>query len=133
MKALEARDIISLRYVQQSFICEEQRLYGNNKPNGSMDAGRRTGRALTEKTSRKPFKSVGEIHSMRRLQRVHSDVCGPMPTDSIGGRRYFVTVIDNYTRCCKVYFMRNKSEAFDKFKEFKSCTNNECGLSIGTL
>ena len=37
------------------------------------------------KMSRKPFKSVGEIHSTRRLQHVHSDVCGPMPTDSIGG------------------------------------------------
>ena len=85
------------------------------------------------KMSRKPFKSVGEMCSTRRLQHVHSDVPGPMPTDSIGGRRYFVTFIDDYTRCCKVYFMRNKSEVFDKFKEFESCTTNECGLSIGTL
>ena len=64
---------------------------------------------------------------------MHSDVCGTMPTDSIGGRRYFVTFINDYTRCCKVYFMRNKSDVFDKFKEFESCTNNECDLSIGTL
>ena len=85
------------------------------------------------KMSRKTFKSVGEIHWTRRLQRVHSDVCGPMPTGSIGGRRYFVTFIDDYTRCCKVYFMRSKWEVFDKFKEFESCTTNECGLLIGTL
>ena len=29
--------------------------------------------------------------------------------------------------------MRNKWEVFEKFKEFESCTTNECGLSIGTL
>ena len=64
---------------------------------------------------------------------MHSDVCGPMPTGSIGGRRYFDTFIDDYTRCCKVYFMRNKWEVFDKFKKFESCTTSECGLSIGIL
>ena len=36
---------------------------------------------------------------MRKLQRVHSDVCGPMPTDSIGGKKYFITFIDDYMRC----------------------------------
>ena len=85
------------------------------------------------KMSRRNFKSVGEIRSMRKLQRVHSDVCGPMPTESIGGKRYYVTFIDDYSRCCKVYFIRNKSEVFDKFKEFELCTTNECGLPIGTL
>ena len=34
-------------------------------------------KCVERKVSRKTFKSVGEIHSMRRLQRVHSDVCGP--------------------------------------------------------
>ena len=85
------------------------------------------------KMFRRPFKSVGEIRSTRKLQRVHSDVCGPMPVDSIGGKRYFVTFIDDYTRYCKVYFMKNKSEVFNKFKEFELCTTNECSLSIGTL
>eukprot|EP00731_Ephydatia_muelleri_P020359 Em0013g86a len=31
----------------------------------------------------------------------------------------------------RVYFMKRKSEAFDKFKEFERCSTNECGLSIG--
>ncbi|MCY3928487.1 MAG: GAG-pre-integrase domain-containing protein, partial [Acidobacteria bacterium] len=50
------------------------------------------------KMAKKPFKLVGEIQSMSKL-RVHSDVCGPMPTESIGGSRYFVTFIDDYSRC----------------------------------
>ena len=47
--------------------------------------------------------------------------------------RYFVIFIDDYTRYCKVYFMKNKFEVFNKFKEFEFCTTNECSLSIGTL
>ena len=64
------------------------------------------------KMSRQPFQSVGDICSVRKLQCVHSNVCGPMPTESIGGRRYFVTFIDDYTRCCRVYFIRSKSDKF---------------------
>ena len=85
------------------------------------------------KMFKKPYKPLGEIRSTRKLQCVHSDVCGPMSTESIGGKRYFVTFIDDYSRCCKVYFMRNKSKVFNKFKEFELCTTNECGLTIGTL
>ena len=85
------------------------------------------------KMHRKPFKPVGEIRSTRKLQLVHSDVCGPMHTKSIGGRKYFVTFIDDYSRCCAVYFLRNKSEVPEKFKEFEAITTNECGQKIGTL
>ena len=62
------------------------------------------------KMHRKPYKPVKEIISKRKLQCVHSDVCGPMPKESIGGRKYFVTFIDDYSRCCQVYFLRHKSE-----------------------
>ena len=37
------------------------------------------------KMKRKPFKSVGGIQSKRKFQLIHGDVCGPMPTESIGG------------------------------------------------
>ena len=67
------------------------------------------------------------------LQLVHSDLCGPMQTQSIGGAKYFVTFIDDYSRCCAVYFMKYKSEVPDKFKEFEVTTTNGAGRAIGTL
>ena len=45
-----------------------------------------------------------------------------MSTESIGGKRYFVTFIDDYSWCCRVYFMRHKSEVPEKFKEFEALT-----------
>ena len=37
------------------------------------------------KMHRAQFKPVGEIRLTRKLQLVQSDVCGPMPTESIRG------------------------------------------------
>ena len=85
------------------------------------------------KMHRKPFKPVGEIRSKRKLQCVHSDVCGPMPTESIGGKKYFVTFIDDYSRCCSVYFIRHKSEVLDKFKEFEAATTTDSGEEVCVL
>lgn len=62
------------------------------------------------KLAKKPFKSIREIRSKRKMQLIYSDVCGPMQTESISGAKYFVTFIDDYSRCCKVYFMKQKNE-----------------------
>ena len=40
----------------------------------------------------KQFKSAGGSRSTRRLQLVHSDICGPMQTESIGGCKCFVMI-----------------------------------------
>ena len=85
------------------------------------------------KLHRKPFECVGGICSTRKLQCVHSNVCGQMLTESLGQKRYFVLFIDDYSRCCQVYFMRHKSEILHKFKEFEVLATNESGLSISTL
>ena len=85
------------------------------------------------KIHRKPFPVVGEIRSRRKLELVHSDVCGPMSTAAIGGYKYFVTFIDDFSRCCKVYFMKTKCGVLEKFKEFHKCFTNESGMSIGCL
>lgn len=83
---------------------------------------------------RKPFtcKSAGDNYSTRRLQLVHSDICGPMQIEFIGGCKYFVTFIDDYSRCCAVYFLKRKSEVLKKFKEFKAIVTDECDQSIAT-
>jgi hypothetical protein len=85
------------------------------------------------KMHRKEFKPVGEIRSRKKLQLVYSDVCGPMPVESNGGRKYFVTFTDDYSRYCSVYFLRFKSEVLEKFKEFEAMTRNECGYGIKAL
>ena len=85
------------------------------------------------KMQRKPFKPVGEIRSTKKLELVHTDICGPMQTESFGGKRYFVTFIDDYSRFCKVYFMRQKTEVLDKFKEFEAYVQSVTGEKVRAL
>ena len=56
----------------------------------------------------------------QHLALVHTDLCGPMKTESIGGRFYFLTFSDDFSRKIWIYFLRHKSETFAKFKEFKA-------------
>lgn len=66
----------------------------------------------------------------QQLQLVHSDICGSMETESHGGNRYFLTSIDDYSRKTWVYFLKQKSEAFGVFKEFKVYVEKQSGLSL---
>ena len=63
------------------------------------------------------------------LELVHTDVCGPMSTQAKGGYEYFITFTDDYLRYGFVYLMRWKSEAFEKFKEFRAEVENQLGIS----
>lgn len=88
------------------------------------------------KQSRLPFPSDSQRASSRAtslLELIHTDVCGPMQQTSIGGARYFVTFIDDYSRKVFVYFIKSKSEVFEKFKEYKNRVENELNCKIKTL
>ena len=82
---------------------------------------------------RLPHIALKDIKSKERLQLVHTDVCGPMRTQSFGGSSYFITFTDNHSRYCKTYFLRKKSEALEKFKEFKVAVEKETGMTIKAL
>ena len=41
-------------------------------------------------------------------------------TPSRGGKKYFITFIDDCTRFCYVYLLNSKDEAIDTFKQYKN-------------
>ena len=59
------------------------------------------------------------------------DQCKPYHMEEVA--IIFITFTDDYSCYCKTYFMRKKSEAFEKFKEFKEAAENESGLKIKAL
>ncbi|KAL4352591.1 hypothetical protein GQ457_06G020380 [Hibiscus cannabinus] len=64
------------------------------------------------------------------LELIHSDVFGPVKQTSIGGMKYMVTFIDDFSRYVWIYFMKEKSETLSKFKEFKKVAKAEVGKKI---
>lgn len=67
------------------------------------------------------------------LELVHSAICGPINPISNGGKRYFITFTDDYSRKTLVYLLREKSEAFGAFKSLKAHVENESGRTIKNL
>ena len=63
---------------------------------------------------------VKEHTTSRPLEIIHTNLCGPKRTKSFQGERYFMLLIDDYTRMTLVAFLKEKSEAFMKFKAFKA-------------
>jgi len=63
---------------------------------------------LEEKMSALPF-SKGNPPCEEALRIMHSDVVGPFRTPSPSGARYFFTFIDDCSRICQVYFLKEKS------------------------
>ncbi|CAL2265197.1 unnamed protein product [Prunus armeniaca] len=85
------------------------------------------------KSHREAFDKEKAWRASMPLELIHSDVCGPMQSTTIGGNKYFLTFIDDYTRMCWVYFMQFKYEVFNIFKKFKAMVELQSGYKIKKL
>jgi Integrase core domain len=85
------------------------------------------------KLYRNPFPKTGATRAKGLLDLIHSDVCGPISPPSIGGAKYFITFTDDMSRKASIYFLKKKSEAFEKFKEFRAKAENELERRIKRL
>jgi transposase InsO family protein len=84
------------------------------------------------KQTRLPFPS-GNHRSKKLLEVVHSDLCGPMETKSIGQAKYFLLFVDDASRMSFVYFLKEKNQALQRFKEFRGMVENQTESKIKTL
>ena len=84
------------------------------------------------KMTKRSFTAKG-VRDQRCLDLIHSDVCGPFSVHARGGYEYFITFINDYSRYEYVYLMKKKSEALDKFKEFKAESEKQLGRHIKSL
>lgn len=73
---------------------------------------------LEGKMSRMKFPKKSSNRAKGVLNLVHSDLCGPMATVTLSGKRYVLTFIDDYSRFTAIYLIKEKSEAFGKFQEY---------------
>ena len=66
----------------------------------------------------------------RPLELIHLDVFGPVKQPSINRNRYMIIFINDFSRFAWVDFMKEKSKALMKFKQFKEKTEKEVGCKI---
>ena len=71
--------------------------------------------ALNKSTIENIPKASRDI-SKEKFDLNQSDICGPFPK-SLKSQRYMVSFIDDHTKFARFFFMREKSELPEKFKE----------------
>jgi hypothetical protein len=75
-----------------------------------------------------PFLSLIRIEEKRNLAPldiVHSDLCEMNGLLTRGGKRYFMTFIDDASCYCYIYLLKSKDEALHYFKIYKAEVENQ--------
>ena len=85
---------------------------------------------LEGKQHRSSFPAQSETRAKEPLELVHSDICGKVNSRSLSGAEYFMTFIDDCTRYVWIYLLKHKSEAFEKFREWKASVELETGRKL---
>nr|CAN67317.1 hypothetical protein VITISV_019719 [Vitis vinifera] len=67
------------------------------------------------------------------FELVHTDVWGPCRTASTLGFQYFVTFIDDYSRCTWLFLMKTRVELFSIFQKFYTEIQTQFNISIRVL
>lgn len=101
-------------------------------PNITIVKGSKCHSCVQSKQPRKPHKAAEERH-LAPLELIHSDLCEMNGVLTKGGKRYFMTLIDDASRFCYVYLLKTKDEALDYFKIYKAEVENQLERKIKRL
>lgn len=85
------------------------------------------------KGHRQPIPKSVKFKSTKLLELVHSDLNGPLDVPSLGGSKYFVTFVDDFSKWTVVYMIRRKSETFHCFKKYHSYAQLHTGNSVSLV
>jgi transposase InsO family protein len=82
-------------------------------------------------------KQVGAPHHaknimtiIRHLEMLHMDLFSPIAYISIGGNKYDLIIIDDYSRFTWVFFLQDKGETQEVLKKFLKRTQNEFDAKV---
>lgn len=64
---------------------------------------------------------------------VHIDICGPITPKSLGGLKFFMLIIGDFSRMTWVSLLKAKSEVFHKFEEWCILMENQTSNSLKVL
>jgi transposase InsO family protein len=85
------------------------------------------------KSSRSNIPKRATVRSEGTLDLIHSDLCGPLPIESLSRARYYISFTDDFSRKTWIYFLVSKDQAFEKFRLFKTMIEKATGRTIKTL
>ncbi|KAL1207757.1 Retrovirus-related Pol polyprotein from transposon TNT 1-94 [Cardamine amara subsp. amara] len=88
---------------------------------------------LFGKQTRQTFPQATSYRASTILELVHGDLCGPITPSTVAGNRFIFVLIDDHSRYMWTALLKEKSSAFEKFKNFKNLVEKETGTRIKTF
>ena len=85
------------------------------------------------KQIRSPHKKSQYSASSRILELIHMDLMGPMRTESIGGKKYILVMVDDFSRFSLVRFLREKSDTSDLIINAIKLIQNQKDLQVARI
>ena len=85
------------------------------------------------KIHRTPFPKNEDSKAREPFELIHSDVCGKISPESMGGGNYFVTFIDHATRYCWINIIKTKDQVFESFKKWKVSVEKQYNAKVKIL
>jgi transposase InsO family protein len=91
----------------------------------SCEYAKATRKPIKKERTNAPAKTFGE--------EIHSDLWGPSPISTIGGRKYYISFTDDYSRYTSLDLLKYKDEALSAYKGFAAWVQNQLGVRIKRL
>jgi transposase InsO family protein len=88
---------------------------------------------IAGKHRRAPFPAAAKFRASRPLELVHGDLCGPISPATPGGKRYFLLLVDDYSRFMWLVLLRTKDEAAAAIRRFKAQAEAESQQPLRVL
>ena len=85
------------------------------------------------KQHRSSFPKGSLFRASKPLELVYIDICGPISPSTLGGSRYFLLIVDDFSRLMWVSMLKSKSDALTEFKRFKALAEAEQDTHIKCL
>ena len=112
-----------------------ERLRSSGLIDGKVDEAFSCDSCQVGKSHRTPMPTTATHRATRPLELVHSDVCGPINVKALGGIRYLLTFVDDFTRYVVVYLTQGRSgrELLDHFRDYKAWAETTTGQTLTGL
>jgi transposase InsO family protein len=96
-------------------------IFEKDRPCGACQVGKQVGA---------PHHVKNIMTTRRHLEMLHMDLFGPIAYISIGGNKYGLIIIDDYSCFTWVLFLHNKSETQEVLKKFLNRAQNEFDAKV---
>ncbi|TXG60670.1 hypothetical protein EZV62_015243 [Acer yangbiense] len=127
--SLTLEDVLgALRFMEMEMRSEKKASTGKG-----LNVRGRTEKKNSSRKGRGKSRSNSKAKGKRCFHYDKEDVWGPGRVNSHGGNRYFITIIDDFSRKVWLYLMKHKNEALNKFREWKTLVEKQSERKVKKL